>query len=214
MDQDLDKSSTDRIFIRVLKEIAKRLSQHARDEDTVCRNGGDEFLYLLMNPQGGENIQRIAGVVLKDIAQPIDVGDLQLVIKSSIGIAVYPDNGPTGEQLIRNADAAMYRAKRHGPGCIVFHDEKPMSERSVEPPVLESLQQPSTHHKLSPTEHERRYAYLREANEQLILAAFSAQGPQGAAAHERRYAQLREANEQLVLAALTAQELQAAADQA
>jgi diguanylate cyclase len=99
VDQDLDKSSTDRIFIRVLKEIAKRLSQHARDEDTVCRNGGDEFLYLLMNPQGGENIQRIAGVVLKDIAQPIDVGDLQLVIKSSIGIAVYPDNGPTGEQL-------------------------------------------------------------------------------------------------------------------
>jgi diguanylate cyclase (GGDEF)-like protein len=101
---------------RVLKEVAKRLSQHARDEDTVCRNGGDEFLYLLINPQGSENIERIAGVVLKDIAQPIDIGDLQLVIKSSIGIAVYPDNGPTGEQLIRSADAAMYRAKRQGLG--------------------------------------------------------------------------------------------------
>jgi GGDEF domain-containing protein len=48
-----------------------------RDEDTVCRNGGDEFLYLLMNPQGGENIERIAGTLLKSIGQPIDTGDLQ-----------------------------------------------------------------------------------------------------------------------------------------
>ena len=44
----------------VLKEVAKRLAQDARDEDTVCRNGGDEFLYLLMNPQGRSNVERIA----------------------------------------------------------------------------------------------------------------------------------------------------------
>jgi diguanylate cyclase (GGDEF)-like protein len=105
----------------ILKEVAKRLSEHARDEDTVCRNGGDEFLYLLMNPQGSENIERIAGVLLKNIAQPIDMDDLQLVIKSSIGIAVYPDNGTTGEQLIRNADAAMYRAKKSMTGCVFFN---------------------------------------------------------------------------------------------
>jgi diguanylate cyclase (GGDEF)-like protein len=96
----------------VLKEVAKRLLQHTRGEDTVCRNGGDEFLYLLMNPQGSENIDRIAGALLKSIGQPIDMGDLQLVVKASIGIAVYPENGTTGEQLIRNADTAMYRAKK------------------------------------------------------------------------------------------------------
>jgi two-component system cell cycle response regulator len=96
----------------VLKEVAKRLLQHTRDEDTVCRNGGDEFLYLLMNPQGSENIERISGALLKTIGQPIDMGDLQLVVKASIGIAVYPENGTTGEQLIRNADTAMYRAKK------------------------------------------------------------------------------------------------------
>ena len=105
----------------VLKEVAKRLLQHSRDEDTVCRNGGDEFLYLLMNPQGSENIERIAGVLLKNIAQPIAMDDLQPVIKASIGIAVYPDNGTTGEQLIRNADAAMYRAKKRLNGCVFFN---------------------------------------------------------------------------------------------
>ena len=105
----------------VLKEVAKRLLQHSREEDTACRNGGDEFLYLLVNPQGRENIERIAGVVLKHIAQPIDIDDLQLSIKSSIGIAVYPDNGTTGEQLIKNADTAMYRAKKSMSGCVFFN---------------------------------------------------------------------------------------------
>jgi two-component system cell cycle response regulator len=105
----------------VLKEVANRLLQHTRDEDTVCRNGGDEFLYLLMNPQGSENIERIAGTLLKTIGQPIDMGDLQLVVKASIGIAVYPENGTTGEQLIRNADTAMYRAKKTTIGSIFFN---------------------------------------------------------------------------------------------
>jgi two-component system cell cycle response regulator len=105
----------------VLKEVAKRLLQHARDEDTVCRNGSDEFLYLLMDPQGSENIERIAGSLLKTIGQPIDMGELQPVINASIGIAVYPGNGTSGEQLIRNADIAMYRAKKAGIGCIFFN---------------------------------------------------------------------------------------------
>jgi diguanylate cyclase (GGDEF)-like protein len=104
----------------VLKEVAKRLLQHTREEDTVCRNGGDEFLYLLMNPQDTGNIERIARNLLKTIGQPIDMGDLQPVIKASIGIAVYPDDGTTGEQLIRNADTAMYGAKKGMIGCILF----------------------------------------------------------------------------------------------
>jgi diguanylate cyclase (GGDEF)-like protein len=105
----------------VLKEVAKRLLKHARDEDTVCRNGGDEFLYLLMDPQGRENIERIAHGILRNIAQPIDLGNVQLIIETSIGIAVYPDNGVTGDELIKNADAAMYCAKKRMSGLEFFN---------------------------------------------------------------------------------------------
>jgi two-component system cell cycle response regulator len=104
----------------VLKAVAKRLLAHARDEDTVCRNGGDEFLYLLINPQGRDNIHRIADALLNTVRQPVDLGYLKPIIQASIGIAVYPEDGATGEQLIRNADTAMYRAKQSGSGRTFF----------------------------------------------------------------------------------------------
>ena len=104
----------------VLKEFASRLAQCARDEDTICRNGGDEFLYLLMNPKGRVNIERMATAMLENIARPIDIGDRELVIRSSIGIALYPGDAATGDQLIAIADSAMYRAKRRGCGYVLY----------------------------------------------------------------------------------------------
>ena len=104
----------------VLKEVARRLSLHTRDEDTACRNGGDEFLFLLMNPQGRENIERVAVLILRDTAAPVDTGQVNIVINASIGIAVFPDNGTTGEELIKNADSAMYKAKHQKTGCAFF----------------------------------------------------------------------------------------------
>jgi diguanylate cyclase len=101
---------------RVLKAIAERLLQYVRDEDTVCRNGGDEFLYLLMNPRGRDNIAQVADSVWRSIAQPVAVGGVEFVIKPSIGIAIFPEHGSSGEQLISSADAAMYRAKRRSRG--------------------------------------------------------------------------------------------------
>jgi diguanylate cyclase (GGDEF)-like protein len=107
----------------VLQKIAERLLQYVRDEDTVCRNGGDEFLYLLMNPRGQENVRRIANSVLWGVAEPVVVDDREFVVKPSIGIAIYPDDGHTGDDLIVNADAAMYRAKKalHG---VAFFDRR------------------------------------------------------------------------------------------
>lgn len=103
----------------VLKEVAHRLLEHARDEDTVCRNGGDEFLCLLVNPQGAENVARIAQHILSHIAVPIRVDALDLVVSPSIGIALFPDHATTGAELIARADAAMYRAKRQMRGYAV-----------------------------------------------------------------------------------------------
>jgi diguanylate cyclase (GGDEF)-like protein len=104
----------------VLIVVANRLLKHARDEDTVCRNGGDEFLYLLIDPRGRDNIRRIANTLLNTIGQPIDLGHLQPIIQASIGIAVYPEDGITGDKLIRNADTAMYQAKRGVSGPAFF----------------------------------------------------------------------------------------------
>jgi diguanylate cyclase (GGDEF)-like protein len=135
---DLDRLHAHAGSDRVFQEIGKRLLQHTRAEDTVCRNGDDEFLYLLMNPQGSENIERIAAGLLKNIAQPIDMGDhLQHVIKASIGIAAYPGNGATGEQLIRNADTAMCRAKNSLNGCVFFKALEP-DRASARAPGLEA----------------------------------------------------------------------------
>jgi diguanylate cyclase (GGDEF)-like protein len=103
-----------------LKEIAQRLMKYVRDEDTVCRNGGDEFLYLLMNPRGKKNIEQIANSVLRTVAQPLALADAELAIKPSIGIAIYPWDGVSGDQLIANADAAMYAAKRFARGVAFF----------------------------------------------------------------------------------------------
>jgi diguanylate cyclase len=111
----------------VLKEISGRLLQYVRDEDTVCRNGGDEFLYLLMNPKGKRNIERIANAVLTAMARPVAVGDLHFVVKPSIGAAMYPIDGSDGDKLITNADIAMYRAKKNARGFVLF-DERAIGE--------------------------------------------------------------------------------------
>jgi diguanylate cyclase (GGDEF)-like protein len=107
-----------------LKTIAQRLLLYVRDEDTVCRNGGDEFLYLLMNPRGKTNVEHIANSVLRTIAQPVPIADQKLSIKASIGIAIYPEHGASGEQLIAKADAAMYLAKERSRGVAFFDRQK------------------------------------------------------------------------------------------
>lgn len=104
----------------VLQEVARRLLDHVRHEDTVCRNGGDEFLYLLMNPGDRANVERMAGLMLNCIAQPIVVGEVQLIVKPSIGIAVFPEDGRSEAGLINSADTAMYRAKSSMSGFALF----------------------------------------------------------------------------------------------
>lgn len=104
----------------VLTVVAQRLKSHARDEDTVCRNGGDEFLYLLINPSTRDDVARIAAQVQAAIAEPIGLDALQFAITPSIGIALYPEHGSSAEQLIAHADAAMYKAKQFGSACEFF----------------------------------------------------------------------------------------------
>lgn len=114
----------------VLKEIANRLAGDARDEDTVCRNGGDEFLYFLTDPKGRGNVESIAVAVIENLSRTIRVGAEALTVKPSIGIALYPGGGADGDALIQNADAAMYRAKKLACG-YAFHEAEPGRVQSL-----------------------------------------------------------------------------------
>jgi diguanylate cyclase (GGDEF)-like protein len=107
---------------RVLQIIAKRLTSHTRDDDTVSRHGGDEFLYLANHVVDVNNIDLIAQKLLREIQAPMDITvpkreNFRASLTASIGIAVFPKDGRTPDLLIRNADAAMYQAK--GSKCRV-----------------------------------------------------------------------------------------------
>ena len=99
----------------VLRIIAKRLTDNTRSGDTVCRNGGDEFLYLLAETHDQVDLERIAGKIINAIQVPCEVSmdsrGTFLAVGASIGIAVFPRHGLTGETLLKRADEAMYRAK-------------------------------------------------------------------------------------------------------
>jgi len=118
----------------LLAAVAQRLMSHARDEDTVCRNGGDEFLYLLINPSSRADVARIAGLVRAAIAEPIGLDALQFAITPSIGIALFPDHGRSADLLIAHADAAMYRAKQLRSPCEFF--EAPSSPGAAAQPLV------------------------------------------------------------------------------
>lgn len=96
----------------VLQSIADRLLENTREDDTVSRHGGDEFLYLLTSIDDDTYIAQIADKIAFAIQQPcrLTVGDL--VVKASIGISCYPKDGSTPAELIESADKAMYQAKR------------------------------------------------------------------------------------------------------
>jgi diguanylate cyclase (GGDEF)-like protein len=104
----------------VLQTIAKRLTETTRSNDSISRFGGDEFLYLQMDASDREDIALVAAKMITAIEEPCLVavaeGDIGLSVKASIGIAIFPGHGDTAEMLLKNADTAMYGAKRSGSG--------------------------------------------------------------------------------------------------
>jgi diguanylate cyclase (GGDEF)-like protein len=108
----------------VLKTISQRLQEKNRAEDTVSRQGGDEFLYLLLEIKDVVHIDHIVNKIMQSITEPCQINALNLVIQPSIGIATFPKDGATAEGLIKCADDAMYRAKRNHSGFAYFSEDK------------------------------------------------------------------------------------------
>lgn len=170
----------------VLRLAAHRLASLIRDQDTVSRYGGDEFLILLTEISQPSDAILVADKLLAALGAPSRVGEHVFRLTASIGICIYPDDGDEASTLIERADAAMYRAKRQGFDSFVFHGELPAGGRWSKSPALASLQRPFTHYELASIEYERQHAQLREANGELVLAALSAQELQEAAERAQR----------------------------
>lgn len=99
----------------LLKECAKRLTACVRDVDVVARLGGDEFVIILFDmPTSDSSVITILQRILESIAQPVVLSGGEYSVSTSIGFAVYPRDGTTPMELMRNADEAMYRAKESG----------------------------------------------------------------------------------------------------
>ncbi|MDX3928775.1 MAG: EAL domain-containing protein [Shinella sp.] len=99
----------------LLRVVATRMLNCLRPTDTVIRLGGDEFVVLLTGaPRRGETMEARLQSLRETIAEPVQLGVRSLQVTCSMGIAVYPDHGRNGSELLANADAAMYRAKEIG----------------------------------------------------------------------------------------------------
>ncbi len=102
---------------RVLLEVAKRLATSIRVSDTAARFGGDEFAILLEDPTGPQDAAEIAERIIEELKKPLQIEGKEIVVQASLGISIVDQpSALDADELIRNADAAMYIAKRDGKG--------------------------------------------------------------------------------------------------
>jgi diguanylate cyclase (GGDEF)-like protein/PAS domain S-box-containing protein len=105
---------------KLIKEMAQRLSACVRQSDTVARLGGDEFVLLLTRYGSADDLARTLQRVQSSVAQPWLHGKREFQVTSSCGVALFPGDGNTADSLLRNADAAMYRANANGRNNLQF----------------------------------------------------------------------------------------------
>ena len=121
---------------RLLQEFARRLTNHLHSDDTLSRQGSDEFSLLLPNTDA-EGAAHVAQKLLKLIAEPFTVAERRLNLSASIGIAIFPQDGGDFEQLLQSADAALFRAKQKGRASFQFFTRH-LHERATEVLLIEN----------------------------------------------------------------------------
>ncbi|HYD95330.1 MAG TPA: EAL domain-containing protein [Noviherbaspirillum sp.] len=116
---------------KLLQSVASRLTAQVRHSDTVSRQGGDEFVVLVMEDAHDERAAVLAEKILRSLAEPHHAGGNELHVTTSIGISLFPSDGANVETLLKNADTAMYHAKKKGRNNYQFFDGE-MNARAVE----------------------------------------------------------------------------------
>ena len=130
---------------RLLQGVTKRLVKCLREEDIIARWGGDEFTVLLPHIKSKDDAAKIAERILEALKPDLEIDGHHLHISSSIGIAIYPFDGTDSEILLKNADAALYRAKEQNRNNYQFYNSVMNSQASelltVEHSLHEALEQ-------------------------------------------------------------------------
>ncbi len=108
----------------VLKEVAHRLRHCLRRGELQARYGGDEFVVVIEESGDPGSVQRAANRIVKSVGQPMTIGKLSIGIGASVGIARYPDDARSEDELLRKADSALYRAKARSRGGVCFYEVK------------------------------------------------------------------------------------------
>ena len=106
---------------RLLQEVARRLARSTREGDTVARLGGDEFMVIVPNLNHPQGAATVAQKILHALVQPIPIDGQEVFASASIGVSLFPADAGTADDLIRNADTAMYSAKRMGRNNCQFY---------------------------------------------------------------------------------------------
>jgi diguanylate cyclase (GGDEF)-like protein/PAS domain S-box-containing protein len=121
----------------LLQTLAQRLTSLLRASDVVARFGGDEFMVLLPGAMPLADVEEVARKLLSSMSAPVLLEGRSISVTPSVGIALYPQHADSPADLLRNADAAMYQAKRHGRATHQLYDPE-LSRRALEALELES----------------------------------------------------------------------------
>ncbi|MBW8190426.1 EAL domain-containing protein [Neiella marina] len=122
----------------LLQQVSIRLNDCTRRQDTLFRLGGDEYAVLMESTTDVNTITRAAKALQKSLEAPFAIAQRELVVTCSVGIVLYPLDGETSEELLRNADTAMYHAKSEGSNRYVFFSSQ-MNQSALHQLHLESL---------------------------------------------------------------------------
>lgn len=121
----------------LLQTLAQRLLNLTRGSDIVARFGGDEFLVLLPGAQPLQHVEDVARKLLDALGEPVPLEGRMIAVTPSVGIALYPDHAQEPVDLVRNADAAMYEAKKQGRATFTLYDPV-LSQRALAALELET----------------------------------------------------------------------------
>lgn len=121
----------------LLKAIAMRLNEGVRDMDTVARLGGDEFVVVLEGIHDTEDVVFVANKLLSTLSRPLEISGHTISTTVSIGVSMYPEDGTDTDELLKNADIAMYKAKEAGKNNCQFYT-KGMNATAVNYLLLEN----------------------------------------------------------------------------